>query len=176
MPPEDFTRFLRRKPVIPESVYVGAGVQIIGDVEIGEDANLWPNVVVRGDLAPIRIGKRTNIQDLSLLHVTYPNGNTQIGEDCTIGHSAIIHACTIGNFVLVGMGSIILDGAEIEDFVLLGAGSLVTSGTKIPKGSKAFGRPAKVVGKLTDEELIFLKLSSDRYVQLAKAYQSLKIS
>jgi carbonic anhydrase/acetyltransferase-like protein (isoleucine patch superfamily) len=116
------------------------------------------------------VGERTNIQDLSLVHVTNHGNPTLIGNDVTIGHSVILHACTVGNFSLIGMGTVILDGAEIGDWCLIGAGSLVTLNTKIPPGSKAYGRPAKVVAELSDEERKFLRYSADHYVRLSKTY------
>lgn len=155
---------------IAPSAFVAPGVQIVGDVQVGEDSSIWHNAVLRGDVNYIRVGARTNIQDLSLVHVSHETYPTIIGSDVTIGHSVIVHACTIGNFVLVGMGSIIMDGAEIGDYVIIGAGSLVTQKTKIPSGSKAFGRPAKVVGQLTEEEREHLRWSAGHYVALSKTY------
>ncbi len=141
-----------------------------GDTWIGKATSIWFNTVVRGDVNYIRIGDNTNIQDNSLVHVTGGGHPTIIGNNVTIGHSVIIHACTIKDFSLIGMGSILLDGAEIGEYVLLGAGSLVTQNTKIPSGSKAFGRPAKVVAELTEEEREMIRASADRYVALAKTY------
>ncbi len=137
---------------------------------MGPDCSVWFNSVLRGDVNAIRIGARTNIQDLSMVHVSYELTDTQIGDDVTIGHNAIIHGCKIGNRCIIGMGSIILDKAEIGDDVLLGAGSIVTEGKKIPSGTKAFGTPAKVVGELTEEERLFLLFSARHYVSLAKTY------
>lgn len=155
----------------PES-WVAPGVQVHGDVVLGAESALWFNCVVRGDVNYIRIGERTNVQDLSLIHVTGDGHPTLIGNDVTIGHSCVIHACTIGNFALIGMGSCLLDGAEIGDYVLLGAGSLVTQNTKIPPFSKAFGRPAKVVGQITAAEKEYLEYSAANYVRLMQTYRS----
>ncbi|MBY0369124.1 gamma carbonic anhydrase family protein [bacterium] len=159
-------------PKIHTSALVFPGAQVWGDVHIGAEASIWFNSVVRGDVNYIRIGDRTNIQDLSMIHVSYKASPTIIGNDVTVGHSVVLHACTIKDFALIGMGSTILDDAEIGEFVLLGAGSLVTQGTKIPAGKKAFGRPAKVVGDLTDEEKERLRFSARHYVNLAKSYTS----
>lgn len=160
-----------KDPVIHSDAWVAPGAQIFGDVQVGAQSSVWFNCVARGDVNYIRIGERSNIQDLSMIHVTYKGNPTIIGNDVTIGHSCILHACSIGDFALVGMGSCILDGAEIGEWVLLGAGSLVTQGTKIPPYSKAFGRPAKVVAKLTDAEIEALKFSPSHYVQLMNSYK-----
>ncbi len=168
--PEVKFGFVDKIPVIPKSVFCARGSIILGDVEIGEESSVWFNTVLRGDVQFIRIGKQTNIQDLTMVHVSWGSYPTVIGDGVTIGHSCVIHACTIGNYSLVGMGSTILDGAELGEFVLLGAGSLVTQRTIIPPYSKAFGRPAKVVGKLADEEIEHLKFSAAHYARLGKRY------
>lgn len=166
----------KKSPQLDASVFVARGAHIIGDVAIGKDSSIWFNSVLRGDVNSIRVGERTNIQDLTMVHVTFDASPTIIGNDVTIGHSCIIHACTIRDFALIGMGSQILDEAEIGECVLLGAGSLVTSKMKIPPRSKAFGRPAKVVGQLTDEEIEELRFSAAHYVRLAKAHASARSS
>lgn len=158
------------KPNIDASVYLAEGSRVLGDVTIGKESSIWFNTVVRADVNFVRIGERTNIQDLSMIHESFKASPTLIGNCVTVGHSVLLHACTIGDFALIGMGSIVLDDAEIGDFVLLGAGSLVTQGTKIPARSKAFGRPAKVVGQLTDEEIEKLKWSAAHYVRLSRSY------
>jgi len=160
-----------KNPRIHASALVAPGAHVYADVEIGEESSIWFNTVLRGDVNYIRVGKRTNIQDNTLVHVAYKAYPCLIGDDVTIGHSAVIHACSIGNTSLIGMGSIVLDGAEIGDFVLLGAGSLVTPKMKIPSGVKAFGRPAKVVAELTEEEKESLRFSARHYVNLAKTYK-----
>lgn len=160
-----------KDPVIAPSVMMAKGAQVYGDVQIGADSSIWFNCVLRADVNYIRIGERTNIQDLSLVHESFQTHPTIIGNNVTVGHSCVIHACTIGDYALIGMGSVILDGAEIGDYVLLGAGSLVTQNTKIPSGSKAFGRPAKVVAELTDEEKRALEFSAEHYVKLASTYR-----
>lgn len=157
-------------PVISPSAFIASGAQVYGDVQIGDDSSIWFNSVLRGDVNSIRVGVRTNIQDLSLVHVTHNGHPTLIGDDVTIGHSVIVHACTIGHHVLVGMGSTLMDGAEIGDFVIIGAGSLITQGKKIPSGVKVFGRPAKIVAELTEAEREAIRFSSRHYVALSKTY------
>lgn len=157
-------------PQIDPSVWRAPGSVVVGDVVLGKDCGIWFNTVLRGDVHEIRVGERTNIQDLTMVHVSDRRAGTYIGNDVTIGHGCLIHACTIRDFSLIGMGSTILDEAEIGEYVLLGAGSLVTEGKKIPSGSKAFGRPAKVVGELTEEEREAIRRSSLHYVRLAKMY------
>ena len=161
-----------RQPSIDPSVYVAPGSHILGDVTIGKLSSVWFNCVLRGDVNYIKIGEKTNIQDMTLIHESYKKSPTIIGSSVTVGHSVVLHACTVGDFSLIGMGSIVLDDAELGDYVLLGAGSLVTQGTKIPPRSKAFGRPAKIVGTLTDEEIKFLSSSADHYVRLSQTYLS----
>ncbi|KGG81516.1 hypothetical protein Y919_00715 [Caloranaerobacter azorensis H53214] len=159
-----------KKPKVHDSCFIADGVEIIGDVEIGENTSIWYNTVIRGDENSIKIGKYTNIQDGCVIHIS-KEYETIIGDYVTIGHKAIIHACKIGDNVLIGMGAIILDGAEIEDNVLVGAGSIVTPGKKIPSGTLVLGSPAKVVRKLNDEEINHLKQSAVDYVKYAKKHK-----
>jgi carbonic anhydrase/acetyltransferase-like protein (isoleucine patch superfamily) len=160
-------------PRIPGSVFVAPSADIIGDVEIGEDSSVWFQVVIRGDVNLIRIGNRTNIQDLSMLHVTRGTGPLRIGDAVTVGHSVTLHACTIGSRVLLGMGCTILDDAVIGDDCLVGAGALVTKGTRIPAGNLVLGSPAKVVRELRQEEREFLKRSAENYVSDAQEYRKI---
>jgi len=145
---------------------------VVGDVVIGADSSIWPMTTVRGDVNSIRIGKRTNIQDGSILHVTHdgefaPGGfELTIGDNVTVGHGVILHACTVGNFSLVGMGATVLDGAIIEDFAMVGAGSLVSPGKIIESGYLWLGAPARKVRELTDKEKKWLAYSADHYVNL----------
>ncbi len=177
LPPEELARLRQKFPhrfnptVVDPTAFIAEGVRLYGDVHIGKESNVWFNAVLRGDVNYIRIGERTNIQDLSMVHVSAELQPTIVGNSTTIGHSVILHGCKVGDFSLVGMGSTVLDGAEIGDFVLLGAGSLVTLNSKIPSGMKAFGRPAKVVGPISDEEKNYLIWSADHYVNLAKTYR-----
>ncbi|NBX93591.1 MAG: gamma carbonic anhydrase family protein [Proteobacteria bacterium] len=178
MPPEPkdkskhYLPHLFCKPQLDSSVFVAPGAKLIGDVSIGAESSVWFNCVLRGDVNKIQIGKRSNIQDLTLIHESYQSHSTLIGDSVTVGHSCILHACTIGDFSMVGMGSTVLDGAELGEFVLLGAGSLVTQGMKIPKMSKAFGRPAKIVGTLSDLEVEQLKWLAQHYVALSQIYRA----
>ncbi len=158
-------------PKVHDSCFIADSAEIIGKVTLKENVNIWFNAVLRGDVNTIDVGANTNIQDNCVVHV---NGSvpipTIIGENCTIGHSAIIHACTIGNNVLIGMGAIILDGAVIEDNVIIGAGALIPPGKKIPKNSLVVGSPGKVVRQLSEKEVKELEESAEHYVSLAKEY------
>lgn len=157
-------------PNIDNSAFIAETAVIIGQVFIEEEANIWYNTIVRGDVEPIRVGKRTNVQDHVMLH-TSNNFPLTIGDDVTIGHGAIVHGCTVANRVLIGMGAIVLDGAHLEENVILGAGSLVPPGKTIPSGMMAMGSPAKVVRPLTEEEINHLAKSAAGYVTLSKQYK-----
>ena len=157
-------------PKLAEGVFIASGGVVIGDVELGRDTNIWFNTVVRGDVNRIRVGERTNIQDNTTVHVTSGTGPTSIGSDVTIGHNCVIHACTIGDFSLIGMGSTVLDGAVIEPRCFIAAGSVVTPGKVMPAGMMCMGSPAKPVRKLNDAELKFLEQSARDYVKTAQNY------
>ncbi len=162
-------------PEIHKSAYVDEQSAVIGNVRIGKDSAMWPHSVARGDINPIIIGERTNIQDGSVLHVThksdYSKGfSVEIGNDVTIGHSVIVHACNISDRVLVGMGSIILDGSSIQSDVMIGAGSLVSPGKILESGYLYLGSPAKQVRILTAKEKEFLLYSAKGYVDLKNRY------
>jgi carbonic anhydrase/acetyltransferase-like protein (isoleucine patch superfamily) len=163
---KQFQTFLHKKPALGKNVYIAKGAVVFGDVTIGDHSSIWYNAVARGDINRIIVGHHTNIQDNSVLHLAddYP---CIVGNYVTVGHSAIIHACTIGDEVLVGMGATVLDGATIGDQCLIGANSLVTVGTKIPAGSLVLGSPAKVVRKLTSKERAKLKTWAQKYVRYA---------
>ena len=152
---------------IDDSVFAAEGARIVGDVTIGEGCGIWYNAVLRADEKPIVIGKNTNIQDNCVLHVSFWNGLT-IGDNVTVGHAAIVHGCTVGNNTLIGMGSIIMNDAVIGDNCIIGAGALVTERTEIPSGYLAVGSPAKVVRKLTDEEIERNKKSAELYAKMAR--------
>ena len=139
-------------PRIHPSVFIAAGARIIGDVEIGEGSSVWFNVVLRGDVHSIRIGRRTNIQDLVMCHVTHKRYPLSVGDDVTVGHSAVLHGATIGDRVLIGMSATILDNAIIGDESLIAAGTVVREGFHVPNGTLVAGIPGKVVRELTDEE------------------------
>ncbi|MEG6584103.1 gamma carbonic anhydrase family protein [Dendrosporobacter sp. 1207_IL3150] len=157
------------KPQIKDEVYVAPGVFAIGDVTIDTGANIWYNTVLRGDMHPIKIGKYTNIQDNSTVHVMhdYP---TIIGDYVTVGHGAVIHGTTIGNNCLIGMGAIILSYSEIGDNCIVAAGSLIPERKKIPPNSLVMGSPAKVVRTLTDEDIQNIRASAMNYYKLAQDY------
>lgn len=154
-----------RVPVLPAegSFWVALGAHLAGDVTVGEDVGIWFGAVIRGDNEPIRIGARTNVQDNAVLHSDWGAPLT-IGIGCTIGHAAIIHGCTIGDNVLVGMGATVLNRAVIGDNSLVGANALVTEGKQFPPRSLIVGAPAKVVRELTDDEVAGLRRSADDYV------------
>ena len=158
-------------PKLADSVFVAPNAVVAGEVEIGEDSSVWFGTTIRGDVCWIKIGSRTNIQDNSVVHVTHDTGPTQIGDNITIGHSCVIHACTIEDGALIGMGSVILDGAVIGKNSFIGAGSLVTQNKIIPANSMAFGRPAKVIRTLNQEELKSMEQNAERYVQTASNYK-----
>jgi gamma-carbonic anhydrase len=159
-----------KRPLIATNAFLADNCAVIGDVEIGEESSIWYSVTVRGDVMPIRIGARTSIQDNAVIHVTSERFGTTIGSDCTVGHGAIIHACTVEDFCLIGMGSIILDGARIGRGSLVGAGALVTPGTDIPPGSLVIGSPAKVKRPVNEKEREQIQYGAAHYVELTRAY------
>jgi len=159
-------------PQIDASVYVAPNATVIGDVAIGAASSVWFQAVVRGDVFPIRIGARTNLQDAAVVHVVGGKRATTIGDDVTVGHAAIVHGCTVGNRVLIGMGAIVLDAAVIGDDCLVGAGALVTPGTVVPAGSLVLGNPARVVRPLNDEERAHLVRSAADYAGYAAEYRA----
>ncbi len=150
-------------PQIHESVFLAPSADVVGDVHVGKGASLWFNTVVRGDVNRIDIGEDTNVQDGTVIHGTYKKWPVRIGKGVSVGHSAMIHGCTVGDYTLVGMQATILDGAEIGEECLVGAGALVTQGAKIPPRSLVLGAPAKVVRALTPEEITSLHDSTKRY-------------
>lgn len=164
--------FNDKMPQVHRSVYVHASVHIIGDVIVGEDSSLWPNVVVRGDVNQVRIGARTNIQDNSTVHVTHNRFATIIGDDVTAGHNVVLHGCTIGNCCLIGIGAIVLDGVVIGTECLIGAGALLTPGTTIAPQQLVLGSPAKAVRPLRAEELAHLAQSARNYVERGRQYRA----
>lgn len=163
-------------PKIGQKVMVDNSSVIIGDVHLADDVSIWPLVVIRGDVNYVRIGLRTNIQDGSVLHVTHksyanPDGNPLIiGDDVTVGHKVMLHGCTIGNRVLVGMGSVLLDGVIVEDDVIIGAGSLVPQYKRLESGYLYLGSPIKQIRPLKPEEREQLKLSANNYVRWKDSY------
>ena len=168
--------YLDTFPQLAERVYLHPSAQLIGDVQIGEDSSVWCNAVLRGDVNAIRVGRCSNIQDLTMGHVAHktshkPQGSPLvIGDYVTVGHSAILHGCTIGNDCLVGMGSIVMDDVVIRDRVMLGAGSLVPPGKVLESGFLYVGRPAEKVRPLTDAEIAWLRYSAEHYVRVKDNY------
>lgn len=158
-------------PTLGNKVFIAENAAVIGDCVIGDESNIWFGCTVRGDVHEIRIGKRTNIQDNSIIHTTRKVSGTYIGDEVTVGHGAILHACTIGNQAFVGMGAIVLDEAKLEDRSMLAAGAMLTSGKIVPTGQLWGGSPARYMRDLTQEELDFLAISADNYVRLAAEYQ-----
>lgn len=158
-------------PSIDDSAFIAGSADIIGDVTIKEDCSIWFGAVIRGDENYIRIGKGTNIQDNCTVHINSGDYPTEIGEYVTVGHGAIVHACKIGNCVLVGMGAIVLDGAEVGDYSIIGAGSVVAGGKKIPSGVLVLGSPGKIVRELTEEEKKGLEASAKNYISFSKKYK-----
>lgn len=155
--------FLRKKPSLGEGVYIATGAMVLGDVTLGEYSSVWYNAVLRGDINRIVVGHHSNIQDNAVVHLAddFP---CLIGNYVTVGHSAVIHACTVEDEVLVGMGAVILDGAVVGKQSIIGAKALVTQGTRIPPGSMVLGAPAKVVRALTRKERAGLKAWAKKYV------------
>lgn len=163
-------------PKISDDVYIDQDSVVIGDVEIGAGSSVWPMTVIRGDIHRIRIGKRTSVQDGSILHVTHagpfnPDGFPLIiGDDVTIGHKAMLHGCTIGNRILIGMAAVIMDGALVNDEVIIAAGTLVPQGKVLESGYLYMGNPVRQARALTDKERSFFAYTSKRYVDLAAVY------
>ena len=168
--------FRGKTPQLGDRVWVDDSAVLIGDVTIGEDSSVWPLVAIRCDMHRIRIGARTSIQDNSCRHITHasaykPEGHPlTIGDDVTVGHMAMLHGCTIGSRVLVGMGTTILDGAVIEDEVIIGAGSLVPPGKRLETGFMYMGSPVKQIRPLTDKEIKYFQYAGLNYVKLKDEY------
>ena len=163
-------------PNIANDVYVDPTAVVIGDVEIGSGSSVWPMTVIRGDIHRIRVGKRTSVQDGSVLHVTHagpynPDGYPLIiGDEVTIGHKVMLHGCNIGSRILIGMAAVIMDGVIVGDEVIIGAGSLVPPGKVLESGYLYVGSPVRQVRPLTDEEFDYFQYTAQQYVNLAAAY------
>ena len=162
-------RYLGSNPQIHSSAFVAGNATVIGDVQLGEESSVWYQCVLRADINRIVIGRGSNIQDGAVVHLADEFG-VEVGEYVTVGHKAILHACTIGDEVLVGMNAVVLDGAEIGARSIIGAGALVTGGKKFPPGSLILGSPAKVVRELSVEDQAGIRVWADRYVQLSREY------
>lgn len=168
--------YLNTQPVLAPSCYIDAMSVVIGDVELAENVSVWPFACIRGDVNHIRIGKNSNVQDHAMLHVSHkkadkPEGSPLIiGEDVTIGHHVTLHGCTIGNRVLIGINTVVLDDVIIEDDVMIGAGSLVPPGKRLESGYLYVGSPVKQVRALTEKERNFLPYSAQNYVKVSRHY------
>ena len=163
-------RYRDKEPQVGEGTFIAENAVLVGDVIVGARSSIWYGAVVRGDVFYIRIGDETSIQDNSVIHVSHGRNATLVGSRVTVGHSVNLHGCVIRDRVIIGMGSIVLDGAEVGERCIVGAGSLVTPGTKIPPGTLALGSPARAKRDLTAEELSWLEVSAEHYVELARAY------
>ncbi|WP_437879848.1 gamma carbonic anhydrase family protein [Pseudomonas sp. LRF_L74] len=165
-------------PQLGERAFVDSTAVVIGDVQLGADSSVWPLTVIRGDMHRIRIGARTSVQDASVLHITHagpfnPDGYPLIiGDDVTIGHKVMLHGCTLGNRILVGMGSIVMDGAVVQDDVVIGAGSLVPPGKVLESGYLYVGSPAKQIRALNEKEMAFFTYSAANYVKLKDLHRA----
>ena len=157
--------FQGKAPIVASSAFIVESAQVIGDVVVGDESSVWFNAVIRGDVNYIRIGKRTNIQDGCVLHVSRETYPLIIEDEITVGHNVTLHACTIGSRCLIGMGATIMDGAKIEENSIVGAGALITNKTLIPSGSLVLGSPGKVKRSLTKEEIKNIRNSAAHYVK-----------
>ena len=157
-------------PRVDSAAFVAETAAVIGDVAIGAESSVWFGCTLRGDVNNIVIGARTNIQDHTMIHVASEGQGTYIGDDVTVGHAAVLHACTIGDLAFIGMQACVMDGATVEGGAMVAAGALVTPGKRVPSGQLWGGSPAKYMRDLTPEEKGFLTFSADRYVRLAKTY------
>ena len=168
--------FRGKTPVLGKKVFIDSSAVVLGDVVIGDDSSIWPMVVVRGDMNSISIGTQTSIQDGSVLHITHasrfnPKGfSLEIGSDVTVGHNATLHGCTIHDRCLIGLGSVIMDGAVIEEEVIVAAGCLVPPGKRLQSGFLYKGNPVKKVRPLTEQEIAYFSYSATNYVQLKDEY------
>ncbi len=160
-----------KQPRVAASAFLAEGSVVVGDVEIGDASSLWFGTIVRGDVNHVRIGARTNVQDMSVVHVTSKTHPTVIGDDVTVGHRAVLHGCTIQDRCLVGIGAIVLDGAVVGPDAMVGAGALVPPGMVVPPGTLVLGAPAKVKRPLTADEIASLRTSAANYAEYAARYR-----
>ncbi len=163
--------FCGKRPQIPQSAFVVDSAQVVGDVVLGEQASVWFNAVVRGDVNYIRIGAKSNVQDGTVIHVTNKTHPTLVGEGVTIGHNCTLHGCTVQDYCLIGIGAIVLDGAVVGAESMVAAGSLVSPGTIVEPGTLVMGCPARPVRKLTDEEIAGLHRMAENYVHYVASYR-----
>jgi carbonic anhydrase/acetyltransferase-like protein (isoleucine patch superfamily) len=160
------------RPTLGKDVWVAETASVIGDVHLGDGVGIWPGAVLRGDYYPIRIGARSNVQDNAVIHIYAGRSKTTIGEDVTIGHSAVVHGCTLAARVLVGIGAIVLDDAVVGEDTLVAAGALVTPRTVIPPRSVVMGRPGKVVRQVTDADVASIRDAASLYVGYARDFRA----
>jgi len=170
---ERLEKFLQRQPQLSEAAFVARDARIMGDVRLGRDASVFYGSVLRGDIESIIIGEGSNVQDGSIIHLA-DDLPAIVGAYCTLGHGAMVHACTVGDECLIGMRAVVLDGAEIGDQCLIAAGAIVTPRTKIPAGSMVMGAPGKVVRQLSPEERAGLRAWAEKYIHVARAHAALQ--
>jgi carbonic anhydrase/acetyltransferase-like protein (isoleucine patch superfamily) len=163
-------------PKIGAGSFLASSADLIGDVTVGQDCSIWFNTTLRGDVMPIVIGDRTNIQDNTVIHGTYKKCGAVLGDDVTVGHSVILHGCEIGSLVLIGMGTIIMDQAKVPSRSIVAAGSLITENAEFPEGYLILGRPAKAIRPLNEKELAFLPQSARNYLEYKSWYDSEKVA
>lgn len=163
--------FLGKKPQFDDSNFIAPSADLIGHVTLGAESSVWFNTTIRGDVNKIEIGERTNIQDNTCIHVMNQTGPTFIGDGVTVGHSAMLHGCTVHNHSLIGIQATILDKAVIEEHCIIAAGSLVSPGKVMPSGYLCMGTPAKPVRELTDKEIVSISNHAENYITYARAYQ-----
>ena len=172
---EQLDKFLRQPPTFGTGVYIAQGAVVLGDVTLGDGSSVWCHAVLRGDINRIVVGHHTNIQHNAVLHLA-DNSPCLLGNYVTVGHAAVVHACTIGDQVLVGIGAAILDGAVVGEQSLIGAGALITPGTRIPPGSLVLGSPGKVVRSLAPQERADLMALAEKYVRVSAYYLEHRIN
>jgi carbonic anhydrase/acetyltransferase-like protein (isoleucine patch superfamily) len=160
-------------PTIADDAFVAPNTSLIGDVRVGAESSIWFGTTLRGDVQPIVIGARTSIQDNSVVHATDGWTPTIVGDDCVVGHRVILHGCTLGDRVLVGMGAIVMDGVEVGDDVLIGAGAILTPRTKVPSGTMVLGAPGKVKRDLTGEERASILAGAKHYAEKTREYRAI---
>lgn len=163
-------KFEDKEPILGKNVFVADTARVIGEVVLEDEVSIWYGAVLRGDIGKIVIGKRSNIQDNSVLHITPPKFPVIVGEDVTVGHGVILHGCKIGSRSLIGMGAVVLDGVEIGEESIVAAGAVVPPGKKFPKRSLIMGVPAKVVREITDEDVKGILQNAEEYVELGKRH------
>lgn len=159
------------RPAIDDTAFIAENALVIGDVKIGPESSIWYNCVLRGDVNDIKIGARTNIQDGTVIHVSSSTQGTYIGDDVTVGHMALLHACTVGDRAFIGMKTCVMDDAVVEEESMVAAGALVTSGKRVPRHQLWAGSPARYMRDLSPQEVEFLRFSADRYVKLSRTYR-----